>query len=151
VLGATPANAQAFEGQADGLAAELPRRPGTDVADLGDALEGPQAAGLGEQARASMQQFLQRFGEGGIEEGAGGVRPGGLLLQAGQPLAAEGMDGVADGGTGAAEAAGDVRRSLAIGAGEQDLTATQGEGIGATKSLLQLLPLGECQRRNEEA
>jgi hypothetical protein len=134
VLGPPPGDAQALQGQADGLAREHARGPAPAVADGGQAVEGPQAGGLAAEPGAVVQQVLQGRGVGLGQRGPGGVGPRGLLPQAGQAVGLEGAEGVAHGPLGAAQVAGDVPKGLALVAGEQDLAAAQGEGVGGAKA-----------------
>ncbi len=96
-----------------------------------------------------MQQVLQGVGEAFVQEGLGRMRPRGLLLQATQALAGEGAQGVVDGAHGTAQVAGDGRSPLALGAGQQDLAATDGEGVGGAQPRLQLLLFGSRERANK--
>src|SRR5262249_15062935 len=104
--GALPADAQALEDQADGLAAEPARRPALLEADLGGQPQRPQAGGLAEVAGRLVQQgaevFVAFLGPGGVA----GLGSGGLLAQAGQPLDGKGAQNVADGLRGAAQRGG---------------------------------------------
>ena len=58
------------------------------------------------------------------------VRGLGLAGQAGEPPGGKGTEGVADGLHGAAEGRGNPGGALPFGAGQEDLAAAQGEGIG---------------------
>ena len=53
----------------------------------------------------------------------------GAFGQAGESLVIERMNGVSDGLAGAGQMGGNLRGSLTAGAGKQDLTAAQDEGI----------------------
>ena len=77
----------------------------------------------------------------------GRVEPG---RQRGRPVGVEGVDGVADRLVGAAERPGDRRDGLAAGAGEHDLAAAQGEGLGRAQAGLQGLALGVRQGTHNE-
>src|SRR5262249_33269024 len=88
-------------------------------------------------------------GEALVEEGMGGMGPGGLLLQAGQTFALEGVEGIVDGTHGTVQVASDRRGALAVGAGEQNLAATDGEGLGGAQTRLQLLPFGSSEGANK--
>jgi hypothetical protein len=142
LLGAPPADAEPLQRDADGLAGQLPRGPAAGMADLGKQLQGPQPGGLAAGARAVVQQILQGFGKALVQEGSGRVGSRGFLVQAGHPLAIEGVDGVADGAGGTAEIAGDLRGPQAVGTGQQDLAAPDGERRPGAKSRLGLLSLG---------
>src|SRR5262249_21699246 len=107
VLGPLPADAQALEGQADGLAAEDPGGPALLETGLGRQAECPQAGRLAQAARALVEQGAQVLvavlGPGGVD-GLGGL---GLGPQAGRGLGVDGVDRVADRLAGAAEGGGD--------------------------------------------
>jgi hypothetical protein len=85
-----------------------------------------------------------------VEKGASRVRSAGLLAQAAEALAGESVESIADGGGGAAELARDGRRRLTVGAGEDNLTAADGEGGRGAEATLQALPLAVGQRRNKK-
>ncbi|GAB3383601.1 hypothetical protein GCM10027514_23740 [Azotobacter armeniacus] len=72
-----------------------------------------------------------------------------LRRQTGQPLGGKGPQGVAQRLRGTAEQAGDFCGDLAVGAGQQDLAALQGEGLTGTQTDLQGLPLAGTQGANE--
>src|SRR5262249_42162654 len=71
VLGPLPGDAQALEGQANGLAAEHPGSPALLEADLGGQAERPQAGRLAEAAGGLVQQGAQvvvaPLGPGGVD------------------------------------------------------------------------------------
>jgi hypothetical protein len=150
VLGPPPVDLQPLERQAQRFAGQHARRPALVVADLGEQVQGPQAGGLAEEARAVVQQILEALvavpGPGGM----GPVGRGGFGLQAGEALAAEGAEGVADGLRGAAQVGGDPRGALAPIAGEQDLAAAQGEGVGGVQPPAEGLTLGVGQRPDKK-
>jgi hypothetical protein len=98
-----------------------------------------------------MEQVFEGLGMTVVQEGACRVRSGGLLLEASQSLAGEGVQRVADGGGGTAKVACDVGGCFAAGAGEEDLTATDGEGVGRTQALLEPLLLSSVQGRNKKS
>ena len=80
-------------------------------------------------------------------DGLGGL---GLGAQAGQSLGGEGPQGVADGLHTTAEGGGDLRGPLSLVAGQQDLAAAEGEGVGGAKALPEGGPLGLGQRPDEQ-
>jgi hypothetical protein len=150
VLGPLPADAQALQGHADGFAGQLPGRPALGVADLGDEVQRPHAGRLADQTRAVVQEILERLGVALFQEGPGRRRPRGFRLQAAEPFAGKGMHRIADRAHGTAEVAGDLRRPQPLGAGEQDLAAACGEGIGGAQPRLQPLPFSSGQGANED-
>src|SRR5439155_10474778 len=151
VLGAPPADAQTFQGHADGFAREGAWRPAFVVADRGDQIQGPQARRFAEETGAVMQQILQRVGVPFVQEGPDGNGPGGFLPQARQALAGQGVNGVADGACRAAQLTGQGRWGAAVGAGQQDWAAADGKRLGGAKPFLQLLALGRSQSGNKDA
>jgi hypothetical protein len=96
-----------------------------------------------------MQQVCQGIGEALVQESLSRMGPGRLLLQAGKPFALEGTKGVVNRAHGTAQVAGDGRSTLAAGAGQQDLAASDGKGVGGAQSGLQLVPLGSRKSANE--
>ena len=60
------------------------------------------------------------------------------------------LDGSGGSESPAAEVASDLRGSQAVPGGQQDLAASDGEGIGGAQPALQLLPLRGGQAANEE-
>ncbi len=62
----------------------------------------------------------------------------------------EGLDGVAGRARRTAEVAGDAFGVLALGAGEEDLAATQGEGVVAAEADAQWLTLGVREGTEKE-
>src|SRR5262249_8428975 len=143
VLGPLPADAQALEHPADGFAAEQAWGPALLDSDLGGQGQRPQAGRLAEVARGLVQQGAQVVvaapGPGGVN-GLGGL---GLGAQAAQALGGEGPQGIADGLHAAAECGSDLGGALAPVAVQQDLGATQGEGVGGAEAL----PEGGTLRR----
>jgi hypothetical protein len=97
-----------------------------------------------------VQQVLQGRGVVLGEEGAGGARPRGPGREAGEATGVEGPEGVEGGALGAAEVAGDAGGVLALVAGEQDLAAAQGEGVGGVQAGAQLGALGLRKRADKE-
>ena len=73
-----------------------------------------------------------------------------LLTQAAQALVGEGMQGVADGLRATTEGGGDLGRSLALCAVQQDLATTQGEGVFGAQAALKGGPLGGGQRSDKQ-
>jgi hypothetical protein len=61
----------------------------------------------------------------------------GLGAQAAQAFGGEGVQGVADGLDTTAQGGGDSGGALALVAGQEDLAAAQGEGVGAAQALSQ--------------
>jgi hypothetical protein len=55
----------------------------------------------------------------------------------GRPLVGEGVQGIADGRTGAADSQGDRRGPEPLLAGQEDLAAARGAGLGGAKALPQ--------------
>jgi len=142
MLGTLPVDAQTLEHQADGFAAESAWRPSLLVADLGEQGQRPQtgllARGPGGLLEQGSQVWVAVFGPGGAE----GVGRLGLGVQALQPLGGEGVQGIADGLAGAAQGEGNLRWALSLVALQQDLAATQGNGIGGAEALTKSCPLG---------
>jgi hypothetical protein len=116
---------------------------------LGHRVERPDAAGQSERSGALVEQVAQGFVKAGIQDRLGGFGPGGFGGEAAQALRREGVDGVTGRPIRAAEVAGDQTRGLPAGAGQQDLRAAEGEGIGGSQASLQLLPLGPAQGANK--
>jgi hypothetical protein len=96
-----------------------------------------------------MQQVLEGLGVALVQEGLRGMGPGGFLLQASQARALEGAQGVVDGAHGTAQVAGQGRGPLAGGAGQEDLTAADGEGVGGAQAGAQCLPFGRREDANK--
>ena len=103
--------------------------------DLGGQGQRPERGRLAEVARAAVQQGAEPLARPASSiSGRTDAGPVRLLPEAVDPLGGEGADGVADALRGAAEALGDLRGPKAVGAGEQDLAAAEGEGVGGAEA-----------------
>src|SRR5262249_2143398 len=151
VLSPPPGDAEALHGQAHGFVAEDPGGPAFLATDLGDQAQGPGGAVPAQGPGTAVEQLPQGFVDGAVPQRPGAFGPGGLRLQTGEPFAPEGVEGVADRRGGAAEVAGNPGRALAGGAGQQDLTAAPGEGVGRAQAGAQLLLLGSGQGPDESS
>jgi hypothetical protein len=97
-----------------------------------------------------MQQGTQVVVVVGRPEPMHGLGSLGLLLQAVQAFAGEGVQGIADGLRGTAQGGSDAGGTLALIAGQKDLTAAQGKGVGGAQALTQGHALGFGQRPDEQ-
>jgi hypothetical protein len=96
-----------------------------------------------------MEQGAQARGRVCGEGGVGGLGPRGAALEGIHPPCVEGMQGIQHGLVVAAEVLGDLRGALAASAFEEDLAATQDEGIGRAQARCQRLLLGVRERTHE--
>ncbi len=96
---------------------------------------------MAEVAGTVMDQRLQPLQPRLVETDMDGVVATGPLLQRVQAALVAGADRVAHGLGGAAQVLGDGRWPFAAGAGQQDLAAAEGEGIGRAHACLQDIAL----------
>jgi hypothetical protein len=86
-----------------------------------------------EGTRRLMGEGAQAVGGGIVKGGGAAMGAGGTGSQGLHPGLIEGMDGVTDGLVIAAEGVGDPRDALLSRGGEEDLAATQREGMGGAQ------------------
>jgi len=97
-----------------------------------------------------VEDALERVGLGLIKDRLGVLGSAFLLVQAARPFRPEGMDGVADGADGAADLRGDPGRSLAVGAGQEDLSTPERERRATAEPGLECLTLRSGEFSNEQ-
>ena len=97
-----------------------------------------------------MQQVAQGLRTGRIKTIIKNLVVGRAPLQHGQTLRVEGMDDVAHGLSAEADARRDHAHLLTLGAGQDDLGATEDKGIGRVQGRLQGLTLAIHQGTDEE-
>ena len=119
MLGPLPRHPQPTQGQSNGFVADQPRRETLGETDLGGERERPPARGLAKRSRTLMQQRPQGLAGSSIEDGRRGVRARREGLEHRETTMMEGMNDVTYGLIGAAEAASNRSRRLALGTGEE--------------------------------
>ena len=115
MLGPLPRHPQPTQGQSNGFVADQPRRETLGETDLGGERERPPARGLAKRPRTLMQQRPQGLAGSSIEDGRRGVRARREGLEHRETTMMEGMNDVTYGLIGAAEAASNRGRRLALG------------------------------------
>ena len=128
MLGPLPGHPQPAQGQANRFVADQPRREALGATDLGGERERPPAGGLAKRPWTLMQQRPQGLAGPSIEEGCRGVRARREGLEHSEAAMMKGMHDIAHGLIGAAEAASNRGRRLALGTGEKDLAPAYGTG-----------------------
>jgi hypothetical protein len=117
---------------------------------LGQQAQRPGTPGLAESTRRLVEDALERFRLGLVEDRRHALRAAFLFLEAARPLLPEGVEGVVDGPDGAADVRGDRGGVPTVGTGQQDLGAAERERLTATKSGLERPPLSVGQLPNEQ-
>jgi hypothetical protein len=120
---------------ADGLVANPARGDALSMGDFGRQFERPYACRFAECARSLVQEIAQPFAAVSIEDGVravmGNTRAG---LEGSQAVGIEIVDSIADGLTVATEIVGNKSSMQSAVAGEQNLAAAEGKGIGRTQA-----------------
>jgi len=97
-----------------------------------------------------MQERAQALGLFGPEGEPRAVGPGGAFDQRLEPVGVEGVQRVEHRLVVDAQICGDAGGPLPAGAGQEDLTATQDEGVLGAQPVLQRVPLLLAQRANKD-
>ena len=146
MLGPLPGHPQPAQGQSNSFVADQSRCETLGETDLGGERERPPARGLAKRPRTLMQQRPQGLAGSSIEDGRRGVRARREGLEHRETTMMEGMNDVTYGLIGAAEAASNRGRRLALGTGEEDLAAAYGKGGRGPEPGLQGGPLVRRER-----
>ena len=146
MLGPLPGHPQPAQGQSNSFVADQPRREALGETDLGGERERPPAGGLAKRPWTLMQQRPQGLAGPSIEDGRRGVRARREGLEHGEAAMMKGMNDIAHRLIGAAEAASNRGRRLALGTGEQDLAPAYGKGGRRPETGLQGGPLVRRER-----
>jgi hypothetical protein len=141
---------QALDRLPHGLVGQPPRGQFLLEGDIRQQIQGPGAPGLAEAPRGLVEDALERVGLRLIKYGLGVLGAALLFAQAVRAFLREGVDRVVDGPDGAPDVRGDPRRSVALGAGQEDLGAAERERPAAPKSCLERPTLGVGQLPNEQ-
>jgi hypothetical protein len=141
---------QPLDRLADGLVGQAARGQPLLERDIGEQVEGPGAPGLAEPARGLVEDAPERVGLRLTEDRWHVLGSAPLLAQTAHPLLLEGVEGVVNGADGATDLGGDPGRSLAVGAGQEDLGAAEGERLAAPEARLEFPALGAGQLPNEQ-
>ncbi len=149
MLGPLPRHPQPTQGQSNGFVADQPRRETLGETDLGGERERPPARGLAKRPRTLMQQRPQGLAGSSIEDGRRGVRARREGLEHRETTMMEGMNDVTYGLIGAAEAASNRGRRLALGTGEEDLAAADSKGGQRPETGLKRSPLVRRERAHK--
>lgn len=130
VLGPLPAFAQPLEGLADGLQAYLSGDQPLLKAHLSGQLQGPEAGRLVEGAGALVQQLSEGLPARCIKDATQPFWTSGLFIQAGQTLALKGSKHITYRLWGTAHRFSDLLGEVSLAAGQDDLAAAKGKGVG---------------------
>jgi hypothetical protein len=149
MLGPLPGHPQPTQGQSNGFVADQAWREALGETDLGGQRERPSARGLAKRPRTLMQQRPQGLAGPSIEDGRRGVRARREGLEHSEPAMMEGMKDIAHGLIGAAEAASNRGRRLALGTGEEDLAAAYCKGGRRPETGLKRSPLVRRERAHK--
>lgn len=151
VFSPLPAFPQLLEGLADGLDAYLMGAQPLLEAHLSSPFQGPEAGRLVEVAGALMQHLSEGLPAGVVEDGPEGLGAGGLSVETSHSLAVKGMNDVTCHLWGAAHSFSDLLWGLALAAGQDDLAAAEGKGIGGgVKARLKLISFLAGQWANKD-
>jgi hypothetical protein len=141
--------AEPLDGLAGGLVGEPPGGQLLLEGHVRQEVQGPGTVGLAEIARGLVEDALEGFGLGRAEDLRHVLGAAFLLGQAARPLALEGVERVVDGADGAADEGGDPGGSLAVGAGQDDLGASEGERLAAAEAVVERPDFGVGQCRTK--
>jgi hypothetical protein len=142
--------AQPLDRLADSLVGQAVRGEVLLEGHVGQQVQRPGTAGLAEPSGGLVEETPERVGLGLAEDRSGVPGAALLLPQATRSLLLEGVEGVADGSDGATDPCGDPGRSLAVGTGQEDLGASEGERLAAPEPGLEFQTLRVGEFSNEQ-
>jgi hypothetical protein len=116
------------------LAADTSRRQALGITDLRGQRQRPDTGRPAIQARALVQQGTQTLPPLRVEDGLGPVGPGWCRLEGSHSPLVEGMNRVADRLIMAPQVARNGSTGLALGTGQQYLTAADCKGLGRAEA-----------------
>lgn len=150
VFGSPPTLAQSFQGDSDGLDADLVGTQALLQTYLGGQLQGPQAGGVTEVTRTLVEQLTQGCRSGFIENGSEGFGTAGISGKAGQANVMKGANHIAYGLARSTYHHGDLPWGLSLVGGQKDLAATHHEAVDGAQTLLKFLMLFLAQDSNKD-
>ena len=142
--------AQALDRLPNGFVGQSPGRQPLLEDHIRQEVQRPGAPGLAEAAWGLVEDAFEGIGLGLVEDRLRVLGTAFLFVQAADAFRLKGVEGVADGSDGAPDLRSDPRRSLALGAGQEDLGASEGERLATAESGPERQALGVGQFSNEQ-